>query len=335
MSFSLFSFYSSKFQESLPDEFIIGEMESVRIVEQLRIKYNQIAQLPVGPWTLEDTLQQGPLELTGECTLMSQPPENHMPVTCQQIEGLARETPFNQMDIILQLQRSAHFPIFPVISEKSISNKKTLKRADISKCHTPPKLKTSSSSDDFSKEKDSYSCNKCTYASKYKSNIVRHVRSHTGEKPFQCSICTSKFVDSSNLKAHMQRHADTPFVCKTCGNVFSGQNNLQSHMKTHEKPTVKFSGVCLINECKDFMKKFTNLGQHCKMVHRITSLDDYRSVLSRQYSPSSIKSRCSCAEHYSWIYLYTGANHNCYLCECKYKFAKEDGEWTRKCSYRY
>lgn len=50
-------------------------------------------------------------------------------------------------------------------------------------------------------------CNLCSYETIRKSDLAKHIRRHTGERPFQCSYCNQGFHASSDKCRHMRRCA--------------------------------------------------------------------------------------------------------------------------------
>ncbi|KAH9479459.1 Zinc finger protein GLIS2 [Psilocybe cubensis] len=74
-----------------------------------------------------------------------------------------------------------------------------------------------------------------------KQKICRHVQSHTGHRPFQCTICQQNFSEAATLQQHIRRHTqEKPYVCDHpgCGKSFAITGALTIHKRTHngDKP---------------------------------------------------------------------------------------------------
>ncbi|KAI1707425.1 c2H2-type zinc-finger domain-containing protein [Ditylenchus destructor] len=82
-----------------------------------------------------------------------------------------------------------------------------------------------------------HKCNQCTYTCVRKSDVLRHMRTHTGHKPYKCDKCSyCNFASARNkdLKEHMRTHTgEKPFKCSFCAFASARISALKCHVRTH------------------------------------------------------------------------------------------------------
>lgn len=100
-----------------------------------------------------------------------------------------------------------------------------------------------------SKPRKIYQCKHCNKSYNGKTAIVRHERTHTGEKPFACKTCGKAFRQKGTLRTHERLHSgEAPLKCDLCQTGFKHYGTLKRHKTT-------CNGVRMVDQMADVGKR--------------------------------------------------------------------------------
>ncbi|XP_069173776.1 zinc finger and BTB domain-containing protein 7A isoform X17 [Procambarus clarkii] len=86
-----------------------------------------------------------------------------------------------------------------------------------------------------------HQCPYCSYSTGRKDHLPKHIRTHTGEKPFICHYCGYSAASKDNMRQHVRIHTgEKPYTCPHCPFRSSTKSSLTSHIRIHtgEKPYI-------------------------------------------------------------------------------------------------
>ena len=143
-----------------------------------------------------------------------------------------------------------------------------------------------------------FKCDVCNKTCKTKENLRRHKSTHLGEKFHVCEVCGKAFSRKFDLKRHSVKHSqERPFACDICGNTFTASNDLCKHRKSHteEKPfKCKTCGLTFVQKgnLKSHMLVHSNCKSfQCDICEKFFSK---KSNLKRHRATHSVEAKYTC-----------------------------------------
>ncbi|XP_047984054.1 zinc finger protein 771-like [Leguminivora glycinivorella] len=106
-------------------------------------------------------------------------------------------------------------------------------------------------------------CGTCGRVLASRSALLRHARTHSGERPFACPRCRRCFAQKEVMHRHMLVHeAVRPHKCSTCNKSFTQRNALHLHERSHLPPHERALALHSCPHCPKLFLYSSGLSRH-------------------------------------------------------------------------
>ena len=111
-----------------------------------------------------------------------------------------------------------------------------------------------------------YKCDKCGYATKYKTKLNEHQKTHNDEQPFRCDQCSYRAKRRIELLTHIRLHTGSkPYKCPYCDYTATTNGNLRKHILKSNKHNGAALYPC--NHCDFKTNLFAAYQNHLRDMH--------------------------------------------------------------------
>ncbi|KAF7651988.1 hypothetical protein LDENG_00102790 [Lucifuga dentata] len=92
-----------------------------------------------------------------------------------------------------------------------------------------------------------FGCSICRKTFGHAVSLEQHMNIHSQEKSFECKMCGKSFKRSSTLSTHLLIHSDTrPYPCQYCGKRFHQKSDMKKHTYIHTGKSASFQPEYLL-----------------------------------------------------------------------------------------